>query len=70
MGGLALFCKIIKIAEMTISMIDLRGLYPSFKVTVSLGAWVAQSVTCATLDFSSGHDLRVVRLSSLGVEPA
>jgi len=39
------------------------------------GAWVAQSVKCPTLDFGSGHDLRVGRLSPilgsvLGVEPA
>ena len=26
-------------------------------------AWVAQLVKCSTLDFGSGHDLRVVRLS-------
>ena len=36
---------------------------------------MAQSVECWTLDFGSGHDLRVVRLSLvsdsiLGVEPA
>ena len=28
------------------------------------GTWVAQSVKGPTLDFSSGHDLRVVRLNS------
>jgi len=28
-----------------------------------MGAWVAQSVKCPTLDFRSGHDLRVVRSS-------
>ena len=27
------------------------------------GAWVAQLVKCPTLDFSSGHDLTVVRSS-------
>ena len=27
------------------------------------GTWVAQSVKCPTLNFSSGHDLRVVRWS-------
>ena len=26
-------------------------------------AWVVQSVKCLTLDFGSGHDLRVVRWS-------
>ena len=36
---------------------------------------MAQSVECLTLDFSSGHDLRVMRLgpvsgSALGVESA
>ena len=40
-------------------------------ILCSEGAWVAQ---CQTLDFSSGHDLRVVRLSlasgsALGLEP-
>ena len=39
------------------------------------GAWAAQSVEHLTLDFGSGHDLRVVRLSpvlgsALGMEPA
>ena len=28
------------------------------------GTWVAQSLKCPTLDFSSGHDLTVMRLSS------
>jgi len=37
--------------------------------------WVAQLVKCPTLDFGSGHDLRVVRSSpmsgsTLGMEPA
>ena len=41
----------------------------------SWGAWMAQSVKCPTLDFVSGHDLRVLRLSptvgsALDVEPA
>ena len=27
------------------------------------GAWVGQLVKCLTLDFGSGHDLRVMRLS-------
>ena len=30
---------------------------------MTLGAWVAQSVECPTLDFGSGRDLRVVGLS-------
>ena len=39
------------------------------------GAWVAQSVKRPTLDFGSGHDLIIVRLSPavgsvLSVEPA
>ena len=40
------------------------------------GAWVAQSVGCLTLDFSSGHDLKVcgiephVGLCADSVEPA
>ena len=38
------------------------------------GAWLAQLVKCPTLDFGSGHDLKVVRLipmsgSILGVLP-
>ena len=41
----------------------------------SWGAWVAQSVKCPTLDFGSGHYLRILRSSPtldsvLGVEPA
>ena len=35
------------------------------KTKTNKGAWVAESVKCVTLDFSSGHDLRVVRLSPL-----
>ena len=31
------------------------------------GIWVAQLVDCLTLDFSSGHDLRVVGLSLLKI---
>ena len=40
------------------------------------GAWVAQSVECLTLDFSSGHDLMVgefkahIRLCTDSAEPA
>ena len=35
------------------------------------GTWVGQWVEPLTLDFSSGYDLRAVRLSpALGVEPA
>ena len=37
----------------------------SFTVTlfISRGTWVAPSVECLTLDFGSGHDLRVLMLS-------
>ena len=31
--------------------------------TTALDAWVAQSIKRLTLDFGSGHDLRVLRLS-------
>ena len=31
------------------------------------GAWVAQSVECLNLDFSSGHDPRVIGLSHVGL---
>ena len=34
-----------------------------FKIANAWGAWVAQLVEHLTLDFSLGHDLRVVRLS-------
>ena len=42
---------------------------------MSAGAWVAQSVERLTLDFSSGHDLRVMGSSPalgsvLSMEPA
>ena len=44
---------------------------PYFEVWNKEGAWVAKSVKPLTLDFSSGHDLRVMRLgSALGMEPA
>ena len=33
------------------------------KRITSSGAWGAQLVECLTLDFGSGHDLRVVRLN-------
>ena len=47
----------------------------SSKGTIGRGTWVAQSVECPTLNFGSGHDLRVLtsnpRLGSmLGVGPA
>ena len=47
----------------------------SNNVDISWGTWVAQLVKHPTLDFGSGHDLRVMRLSRvsgsvLGVEPA
>lgn len=52
--------------------------FPDFKIIEIRGACVALSITHPTLDFSSGHDLRVVRSSPawsptchsmLGVEP-
>ena len=33
--------------------------------SLCVGAWVAQSVEHLTLDFISGHDLRVMRLSPM-----
>ena len=52
------------------------NLYSEFQFykAVFRGAWVAHSVRHPTLDFDSGHDLRVVGLSStsgskLSVEP-
>ena len=35
----------------------------NIKLTITGGAWVAHLVECPTPDFSSGHDLRVMRLS-------
>ena len=35
----------------------------ALKITKLWGAWVAQLVKCPTLDFGSGHDLRVMELS-------
>ena len=32
-------------------------------LNLSWGSWIAQSVKCGTVGFSSGHDLRVMRLS-------
>ena len=37
--------------------------YNAYCKTDTWGTWVAQSVGCQTLDFSSGHNLRVVRSS-------
>ena len=47
----------------------------NFKNHNLVGAWVAQLVEHLTLDFGSGHDLRVMRLSpgsgfTLGMESA
>ena len=46
----------------------------SLKNSVGGGAWVAQTFKHQILDFSSGHDLRVVGKAScwrgLGMEPA
>ena len=49
--------------------------YLMIKMDKNKDAWVAQSAKCPTLNFGSGHDLRVVRSSpmsgsALGVEPA
>jgi len=42
----------------------LKDQHCSFLLELALrGAWMAQSVEHPTLDFSSGHDLRVVGLS-------
>ena len=35
------------------------------KIVYSWSAWVAQLLKCPTLDFGSGHDLRVVKLSPI-----
>ena len=37
--------------------------YAAFEKNEGRGTWVAQLVKCPTLDFGSGHDLRVMRLS-------
>ena len=47
----------------------------TLKVNLSWGAWMAQSVRHLTVDFTSGHDLMVLRSSPtlgsrLGVKPA
>ena len=36
-----------------------------FRNVCRLGAWVAESVKCPTLEFGLGHDLRVVRSRAL-----
>ena len=44
----------------------LRGRWDSYICNYECsfeGAWVAESVKCPTLDFGSGHDLKVVRSS-------
>ena len=46
--------------------------FNGYRIVVWQGAWVAQLVELPTLDFSSSHDLRVMRSSQvrLQVEPA
>ena len=46
-----------------------------FKEEIKRGTWVAQLVEHLTLDFSSGHDFKVMKLSpkshsTLSMEPA
>jgi len=54
---------------------EFNNMQNDFKINVSRGAWVSQSVEHQTLDLSSGLDLRVVSSSpvlgfTLGVETA
>ena len=44
-------------------MIDYQTVDGSTKKSKRTGTWMAQSVKYPTLDFSSGHDLRVLGLS-------
>ena len=43
---------------------DILQISVNIRVTLG-GTWVAQSVKCLTLDFRSGHDLSVIRLSPM-----
>ena len=67
------FKKTIEIFKKTIW--DLPD-FPEVKLySKNCGSWVSQLVKCPTLDFSSGHDLTVVRSSptlgsALSMEPA
>ena len=55
---------------------ELKWVGGSLESDTQGGTWVAQSVKCQTLDFSSGHDLTVpegkprVRICADSVEPA
>ena len=51
-------------------MYDLIRLYVESKNTELRGCLVTQLVKCATLDFGSGHDLKVMSGSALGKESA
>ena len=65
---------------LSISITFYQKLRPQHVIKIAIkthkrGTWVAQSVEHLTLDFSSGHDPRVVRLSptlalALSVDPA
>ena len=39
--------------------------YTKCSINIDMGTWVAQSVKHLTLDFSSGHDVRVMRSSPM-----
>jgi len=48
-----------------LNWLHIRVIWEAFKnYQMPRGDWVAQSVGRRTLSFSSGHDLRVLRLSS------
>ena len=46
-----------------LQMLEVDDLLKSLKTKETMGRWVAQSVKQPTVDFCSGHDLMVVRLS-------
>ena len=66
--------------RMTIKLVMILKCFLGFlsqkkRKNVWRGTWMAQSVKLQTLDFGSGHDLRVLRLSPMSgsvpnVEPA
>ena len=54
-------CELLSLPSLTQDAVFSKHPY---KITLVQGAWVAQSVECPTLNFSSGHDLTVH-----GIEP-
>ena len=54
---------------MSLEAVITRRMIIIVRIAKSRGSWVAQLVKQPTIDFSSGHDLRVMGLSPKSVSP-